>query len=466
MLALLILITIIADIRFKLLTKKYISLILLLILPHVVLIYNIASTYLDKATAPAIIFFAFLTLYFFICMISYVTPSKVELSPRLKIMMGGRRIFLSSMTGCILQIPICIGIIISHHTYQIKTSIAVIDVIVTYTFLFVLLLNGAVRIFISSRRLGIIRRILILLFFWIPGINIVLGIWFCRIVKQEYLHEYISAELNNARASSGICKTKYPLLMLHGIGFRDYKYLNYWGRIPALLIRNGAAIYYGHQQAWGTIESNASEIKHKLLDILKNTGCEKVNIIAHSKGGLDARYLISSLGISNHVATLTTIATPHRGSELVDVLSRMKEKRYRKICNTINKYFKKTGDTNPDAYASSKQLMPAYCEEFNKKNPDAPGVYYQSYASQMKTATSHSLLMIPYAIMKWVSGDNDGLVTTESAKWGEFKGVFKSSTNRGISHGDLIDLTHQDNEGFNIAEEYVSIVSELKNKGY
>jgi triacylglycerol lipase len=68
--------------------------------------------------------------------------------------------------------------------------------------------------------------------------------------------------------------------------------------------------------------------------------------------------------------------------------------------------------------------------------------------------------------MRWVSGNNDGLVTTDSAAWGNFKGVFKSATHRGISHGDVIDLMHRDYEGFNIAEEYVSIVSELKDAGF
>ena len=43
------------------------------------------------------------------------------------------------------------------------------------------------------------------------------------------------------------CKTKYPILMVHGMGFRDRKYFNYWGRIPKILKENGADIYYGHQ---------------------------------------------------------------------------------------------------------------------------------------------------------------------------------------------------------------------------
>ncbi len=223
---------------------------------------------------------------------------------------------------------------------------------------------------------------------------------------------------------------------------------------------------YGKKQSCGTIESNAAEIKAQLLKWLEETGAEKVNIIAHSKGGLDARYMISSLGMADRVASLTTISTPHRGSELVNVLSKMKDEKYRKICYKLNKTFKMLVDNDPDAYSASKQLKPDYLEKFNKENPDMPGVYYQSYASEMKNPSSHALLSIPQAVMMFKAGTNDGLVTIESAKWGEFKGTLKSSENRGISHADQIDLMRKDYDGFDITEEYVKIVSELKEKGF
>ena len=56
------------------------------------------------------------------------------------------------------------------------------------------------------------------------------------------------------------------------------------------------------------------------MQVLAETGAEKVNIIAHSKGGLDSRYAISCLGMDKYVATLTTINTPHYGCDMVDYL--------------------------------------------------------------------------------------------------------------------------------------------------
>src|SRR5436190_277798 len=44
----------------------------------------------------------------------------------------------------------------------------------------------------------------------------------------------------------------------------------------------------------------------------------KVIIIAHSMGGLDARYMISRLGMADRVAALVTLSTPHHGSPYAD----------------------------------------------------------------------------------------------------------------------------------------------------
>jgi len=51
----------------------------------------------------------------------------------------------------------------------------------------------------------------------------------CHIAKIEYDHECYKVINNEARADSNVCKTKYPLVLVHGVGFRDLKYINYWG---------------------------------------------------------------------------------------------------------------------------------------------------------------------------------------------------------------------------------------------
>ena len=81
--------------------------------------------------------------------------------------------------------------------------------------------------------------------------------------------------------------------MVHGVFFRDFEHLNYWGRIPEELKRNGATIYYGNHNSASAVRDSARELAVRVHQIIKETGCEKLNIIAHSKGGLDSRAMIA-----------------------------------------------------------------------------------------------------------------------------------------------------------------------------
>ena len=199
---------------------------------------------------------------------------------------------------------------------------------------------------------------------------------------------------------------------------------------------------------------------------MEETGSEKVNIIAHSKGGLDARYAISKLEMAPYVASLTTINTPHGGCRFVDEACKLPEGLYRFVAACFDRSFRKLGDKNPDFYTATHQFSTGETARLNEEMPDKPGVYYQSYMSKMKHAWSHLLLSIPYCMIRHLEGENDGLVSISSAKWGEFQGVFTNSHTRGISHGDMIDLKREDYRGFDVTETYVQIVSELKRKGF
>jgi triacylglycerol lipase len=124
------------------------------------------------------------------------------------------------------------------------------------------------------------------------------------------------------------------------------------------------------------------------------------------------------------------------------------------------------GDRNPDFYTATRQFATTDSAVFNLKVQDAPGVYYQSYMSRMKTMRSDPMLGVTWRMIHKLEGDNDGLVSTESAAWGKFRGVLESSTGRGISHGDIIDLKRADYKGFDVVEAYVQIVAGLKEMGF
>lgn len=385
---------------------------------------------------------------------------------RLKAMIGGSTILYSHIYGTLVEIVIAVLCILYRERLGINGWLLTFDVVYGFGCCLFLFFNGILRVFLTSKRLSILRRVLILLVLWIPVVNWVMWYYTARLVREEYEYAYEKKLLEATRQDSEMCKTKYPLILVHGIAFRDSRYFNYWGRIPRALYQKGATIYYGNQEALGTIEYNAQDIRACIEKVIEETGAPKVNIIAHSKGGLDARYAISVLGMGDRVASLTTMCTPHRGCKFADTATKVPLPIYRVIARAFDKVFGKYGDKNPDFYTATKQFCTAPSAAFNERVLDVPGVYYQSYASVMKGFFSDSLLCIPYFFIRRCDGDNDGLVSVESAMWGNFKGTFRNRYRRGISHGDMIDLKREDYKGFDVVETYLGIVAELKSMGF
>ena len=62
------------------------------------------------------------------------------------------------------------------------------------------------------------------------------------------------------------CETKYPILLVHGVFFRDSTRINYWGRIPKELEKNGAKIYYGNHQSADSVKKSGEEIAERISD--------------------------------------------------------------------------------------------------------------------------------------------------------------------------------------------------------
>ena len=269
------------------------------------------------------------------------------------------------------------------------------------------------------------------------------------------------------------CRTKYPILLVHGTGFRDFEKINYWGRIPQTLEAEGATIRYGKQDCWGTIENNAHVVQQSIEKMLAEIPCEKVNIIAHSKGGLEARYAISSLDMAGKIASLTTIATPHRGSKTMTRLCQLPKGLFKLTAWATNNWYRALGDKNPDFYTTCQQFSTRYAEKFNQENPDSDQVYYQSYTAVMHNSWSDLFLFFPHLIVSLFEGKNDGIVAAKSAEWTNFRGVLQGETNRGISHVDEIDLRRRNliksarpSPASDIRIFYLDLVAELKKNGF
>ncbi len=143
---------------------------------------------------------------------------------------------------------------------------------------------------------------------------------------------------------------------------------------------------------------------------------QKVHIIAHSMGGLDARWCISPGNAENigpRVASLSTISTPHRGSPVADLLvaQPLAAGRYA----ALEPYL--------EAALGIVDLTSEGLRRFNARCPDHPQVRYFSYAGRGRPGSRRTCRLLRpcyWLIARREGPDNDGLVSVASARWGEF----------------------------------------------
>lgn len=449
-------------------------------LKNIILIYciNIISiglllpSTLSKGAMILILLSGILAISFYIYINIFPTKDNLP-SRRLHILLGGctlLRMFLVNLTATILiQGSIIIYLLfVKEELTNTNLSMLIFGIIGIVILESIIFWSGMLRVYFTSVQLGIKHRVLGAVCGWIPFLNIYYLNKIIKICDEEVDFELRKIELNELRVESQICETTYPLLMVHGVFFRDSRFFNYWGRVPAELTKNGASVYYGEQESAGTVEFCAKQLAEKIEAIVLETGCDKVNIIAHSKGGLDSRVAISKFGAAKYVASLTTINTPHYGSQTAEfLLQKMPSTLLNFIANRYNQTLKRFGDIDPNFIAAINDLTTTSCIARNETILDADGILYESVTSYChKAASGQFPLNISHHLVKHFEGKNDGLVAIDSAKWGSNFTLIGPKGKRGISHGDIIDLNRSNIDSLDVREFYIKLVSDLKKRGY
>ena len=141
---------------------------------------------------------------------------------------------------------------------------------------------------------------------------------------------------------------------------------------------------------------------------------ERVTVVAHSQGGLDARYAISCLDGASIIEKLITISTPHRGSSLCDAYATPAIALHPKIREMLDR----SGIESEAAYYLSREYVAG---EFNQMCPDVEGVSYYSFGGSRRFSHDYWGPFIPTSLaLRAYEGENDGLVSVTSARWGEY----------------------------------------------
>ena len=422
----------------------------------------LANSFLLICREPSILF-ALIPVFLFVLFLAGVSIVRTK---RSRICLHGTILLYAFCAGLIIsalyQIPLAVQSIPGDHMTFVWSLVQCIGV------LFVVFWVGILCVYLCSAQLGLRLRLVGLICGLIPIANLITLFFILKVTTGECLFEIGKEVHNRQRQSEQICATKYPIVMVHGVFFRDFKYVNYWGRIPKELETNGASIFYGNQPSAASVADSAAILAERIRQILSETGAEKVNIIAHSKGGLDCRYAIAHLGIEDFVASLTTVNTPHRGCLFADyLLTKIPSDTQDSVAHAYNTVLGKLGEPEADFLAAVNDLTDSACKQRDLEMPTPEGIYCQSIGSVLTKAGGGKFpLNFSYHLVNHFSGENDGLVSEDSFAWGEKYTLLRSPGKRGISHGDMIDLNRENIPGFDVREFYVELVKDLKDRGF
>lgn len=283
-----------------------------------------------------------------------------------------------------------------------------------------------------------------------------------RIENNRWLKKF---ELNEFPEPESV-HLNHPVLLCHGYGaIASLVKPSPLYDVGMLLRMHNVRAFAPNIVPYAKIETRAEGWQKLIHKLVKKTRGEKINIIAHSMGGLDIRYALAKLDIADHVASLTTVCTPHRGTSLAELTLKTPEA----IRDKLADFLDWMGDriyphTKSDSVGSATQLTRHYITEvFNPEITDVPGIPYYSYSSSVGKGTNQPIRVIARYQNNHIfenEGPNDGMVSVQSSKWGE--------------HIKTLNLSHLEQMNMRVKEEreklyetfWLDVVKMLESKGH
>ncbi len=236
----------------------------------------------------------------------------------------------------------------------------------------------------------------------------------------------------------------YPIILAHGVCRFDKLWSSplgidecddekmdnrhYFKGVCAMLKENGYRVFHSSVSWSSGVQKRSMELLNNVRQVLEKSGAKKVNIIAHSMGGLDARHMMfndrKKGGIHRQIASLATISTPHWGSTFADWgVSNLQP---------LVAVAAQLG-LNTDAF---DDLTVGACTAFNKDDEVRSferscelDILFKTYAGKQKFWGISTALKVPFYYIEQREGENDGLVSVKSAIWKDrfFCGFFEDA---------------------------------------
>lgn len=227
--------------------------------------------------------------------------------------------------------------------------------------------------------------------------------------------------------------TRFPIVMVHGwTGFENIGPIGYFYHVHEDLVELGYPISIAVLDPYNAVEVRGEQLAAFVGSTLQTRRARKVNLIGHSQGGIDSRYVAAEAGggYGDRVGGLITVGTPHYGTPFTDIALGLFPGDSELVLAFLLNFLGAAQGQQSDAEASLYTLSETFMqEEFNVIYTDDPRVKYWSWQGETCVAgigcgdSLDPLLLFSYQTIAGIAGPNDGLVPESSAKWGEYLGL-------------------------------------------
>ncbi len=300
--------------------------------------------------------------------------------------------------------------------------------------------------------------------------------------------------------------TRYPMVFVSGID--ESPSLDWSPRIlDAVVQQTGSEVHHVRLPSWSTTEVRTQALWGAISELSRGRRDTRYNLVCYAVSGLDCRNLVSPAGIlfgqptlyqelMKAIASVTTIATPHRGTAVANAALYTSDEVLQTLLGVRRGHL--GGRQDLDVVDALLGLTNESVELFNERVVDAEGVYYQSWAGisyllsdpivepeegsldnhclgslDIHTRDAMSELLVSTAPFAGRSisdagldtiSPNDGMVSVQSARWGAFRGCLPAD------HYDVIgqfqDIGPDPNTGFDAARFYINVANDLAERGF
>ncbi len=239
---------------------------------------------------------------------------------------------------------------------------------------------------------------------------------------------------------------RYPIVFAHGMGgFEHIGPIDYFYGVKDAMAASGHEAYFSIVDPLNTSDVRGGQLLAFVEGVIAKSGKHKVHLVGHSQGGFDVRWVAARR--PDLIASVTTIATPHRGTPVADVGLGLMPGNTRDVLGALGNLYGMAMGFESDLSSQLVLLSTDGAAAFNARTPDVQGIPYYSITGRTRLRPDGAgcapdgtmpgfiaryagmvdptdpVMYIPAGVIDGAGIQlHDGLVPVESARWGKFLG--------------------------------------------